>query len=41
LIDLISGIALGASEDKAKELLGRVYEYFPAQFASVTSPTKC
>lgn len=33
LIDLISGIALGATKDRAKDLLGRVYEYFLGQFA--------
>nr|VFK62182.1 MAG: type I restriction enzyme M protein [Candidatus Kentron sp. TUN] len=33
LIDLISGIALGESTDKARDVLGRVYEYFLAGFA--------
>ncbi len=33
LIDLISGIALGETDDKAKDLLGRVYEYFLGGFA--------
>jgi type I restriction enzyme M protein len=33
LIDLISGIALGEGKDRARDLLGRVYEYFLAQFA--------
>ena len=33
LIDLISGIALGERKDKARDLLGRVYEYFLGQFA--------
>jgi type I restriction enzyme M protein len=33
LIDLISGIALGAEGDKSKDILGRVYEYFLGQFA--------
>jgi type I restriction enzyme M protein len=33
LIDLISGIALGEEADKAKDLLGRVYEYFLSGFA--------
>ena len=33
LIDLISGIALGQGKDKARDLLGRVYEYFLGQFA--------
>ena len=34
LIDLISGIAMHEAEDKAKDILGRVYEYFLSQFAS-------
>jgi len=34
LIDLISGIGLGSSENRAKDVLGRVYEYFLSQFAS-------
>lgn len=33
LIDLISRIALGEGKDKARDLLGRVYEYFLGQFA--------
>ncbi|AUB80458.1 type I restriction-modification system subunit M [Candidatus Thiodictyon syntrophicum] len=33
LIDLISRIALGESQDRARDLLGRVYEYFLGQFA--------
>jgi type I restriction enzyme M protein len=33
LIDLISGIATGQPGDKAKDLLGRVYEYFLGGFA--------
>ena len=33
LIDLISGIALGEAQDRARDLLGRVYEYFLGQFA--------
>ncbi|MBF0144487.1 MAG: SAM-dependent DNA methyltransferase, partial [Magnetococcales bacterium] len=33
LIDLISGIALGEETGKARDLLGRVYEYFLAGFA--------
>jgi type I restriction enzyme M protein len=33
LIDLISGIALGAQKGEARDLLGRVYEYFLGQFA--------
>jgi len=34
LIDLIGTIALGEEENKAKDVLGRVYEYFLGQFAS-------
>lgn len=33
LIDLISGIAMGEAGDKAKDILGRVYEYFLGGFA--------
>ncbi len=33
LIDLIGTIGLGDSESKAKDILGRVYEYFLGQFA--------
>jgi len=33
LIDLISGIALGQEKGKARDVLGRVYEYFLGQFA--------
>lgn len=33
LIDLISGIAVGESDGKARDLLGRVYEYFLGGFA--------
>lgn len=33
LIDLIGTIALGDSESKSKDVLGRVYEYFLGQFA--------
>ncbi len=33
LIDLISGIAMGEPGDKARDLLGRVYEYFLGGFA--------
>lgn len=33
LIDLISGIAMGAESDRSKDILGRVYEYFLGQFA--------
>ncbi len=34
LINLVSDIALGAPAERAKDTLGRVYEYFLAQFAS-------
>src|SRR3970040_2083294 len=34
LINLVSDINLGAPEDRAKDTLGRGYEYFLAQFAS-------
>lgn len=34
LIDLISNIRLGDEHARARDLLGRVYEYFLAQFAS-------
>jgi type I restriction enzyme M protein len=34
LIDLISEIGLGTSEHRAKDTLGRVYEYFLSRFAS-------
>ncbi|MBC7238161.1 MAG: SAM-dependent DNA methyltransferase, partial [Chloroflexi bacterium] len=34
LIDLISSIGLGGSENRSKDILGRVYEYFLQQFAS-------
>ena len=33
LIDLISGIALGQEKGSARDVLGRVYEYFLGQFA--------
>ena len=33
LIDLISGIALGEGDSPSRDVLGRVYEYFLAQFA--------
>ena len=33
LIDLISGIGMGEPGDKAKDILGRVYEYFLGGFA--------
>lgn len=34
LIDLIGTIGLGYAENKSKDILGRVYEYFLSQFAS-------
>ncbi|MEO0079913.1 MAG: class I SAM-dependent DNA methyltransferase [candidate division WOR-3 bacterium] len=34
LIDLFAGIGLGDKESRAKDLLGRAYEYFLQQFAS-------
>lgn len=34
LIDVVSGIGLGSEEHRAKDTLGRVYEYFLARFAS-------
>jgi type I restriction enzyme M protein len=34
LIDLVSDIGLGSPADRAKDILGRVYEYFLSQFAS-------
>ncbi len=34
LIDLISNIRVGDEEARAKDVLGRVYEYFLSQFAS-------
>ena len=34
LINLVSDIGLGSPEDRAKDILGRVYEYFLSQFAS-------
>src|SRR3954447_11846155 len=34
LVDLISGIGLGAAEHREKDVIGRVYEYFLARFAS-------
>jgi type I restriction enzyme M protein len=34
LVDLISGIGLGAAEHREKDVLGRVYEYFLGRFAS-------
>ncbi|NGZ08181.1 MAG: SAM-dependent DNA methyltransferase [Nitrospira sp. LK70] len=35
LINLVSDIGLGSPADRAKDILGRVYEYFLSQFASV------
>lgn len=34
LIDLIGNIGLGSEENRSKDILGRVYEYFLSQFAS-------
>src|SRR3954453_7881220 len=34
LINLVSDIGLGSPADRAKDVLGRVYEYFLGQFAS-------
>ena len=34
LIDLVATIGLGDKENRSKDILGRVYEYFLAQFAS-------
>jgi type I restriction enzyme M protein len=34
LIDLISNIGFGDKENRSKDILGRVYEYFLSQFAS-------
>src|SRR6266705_3287358 len=34
LVDLISNIGLGDKENRSKDILGRVYEYFLSQFAS-------
>jgi type I restriction enzyme M protein len=34
IINLVSDIALGTAADRAKDTLGRVYEYFLARFAS-------
>ncbi|NQV93354.1 SAM-dependent DNA methyltransferase [Candidatus Kaiserbacteria bacterium] len=35
LVDLISNIALGKETDKSKDIIGRVYEYFLGEFASL------
>ncbi len=34
LIDLIGNIGLGSKENRSKDILGRVYEYFLSEFAS-------
>ena len=34
LIDLVATIALGNKENRSRDVLGRVYEYFLGQFAS-------
>jgi hypothetical protein len=34
LIDLVGTIGLGDKENRSKDILGRVYEYFLGQFAS-------
>jgi len=34
LVDLISSIAMGDSESRSQDILGRVYEYFLGQFAN-------
>ena len=34
LVDLIASLGLGGTEQRAKDLLGRVYEYFLGRFAS-------
>lgn len=34
LVDLMSGVGLGSTEHREKDLLGRVYEYFLGKFAS-------
>ncbi|SBT03955.1 putative Site-specific DNA-methyltransferase (adenine-specific) [Candidatus Accumulibacter aalborgensis] len=34
IINLVSGIALGSAADRARDTLGRVYEYFLARFVS-------
>lgn len=35
VIDLMSSIGLGDSENKSKDILGRIYEYFIGRFASM------
>jgi len=39
LIDLIGTIGLGDAENRSKDILGRVYEYFLGQFASAEGKT--
>jgi type I restriction enzyme M protein len=34
LVDLLASVGLGDKENRSKDILGRVYEYFLAQFAS-------
>ena len=34
LIDLITNISMGTEDDRSRDILGRVYEYFLSQFAS-------
>jgi len=34
LIDLLSGVGLGDKANRSRDILGRIYEYFLAQFAS-------
>lgn len=34
LLDLVSGIGMGGGEGRSRDILGRVYEYFLAQFAA-------
>ena len=40
LIDLVSGIGMGEPSDKAKDILGRVYEYFLGGFASIEGASR-
>jgi type I restriction enzyme M protein len=39
LIDLVGTIGLGDAENRSKDILGRVYEYFLGQFASAEGKT--
>jgi hypothetical protein len=41
LINLVSNIALGSPADRAKDTLGRVYEYFLAQAGRVSGRFQC